>query len=183
MIKKLSYEEILKVRKTATQFKQNSHFPISVMLDNVRSMYNVGSIFRTCDAANVTELILTGYTPYPPRNEIEKTALGASESVNWKYEKNIFDAIKIRKDKGIKIIAVELTNKSRNYDTFTEADFPCCLVFGNELTGIDDCVLEACDDAVEIPMYGIKHSLNVGVCVGIAIFEAIKIANMIEYIK
>lgn len=181
MIRKLNYEEILKIRKTTTQFKQSSHFPVSVMLNNIRSMYNVGSIFRTCDAANINELILTGYTPYPPRSEIEKTALGASESVNWKYEHNIFDAIQVQKDKGEKIIAVELTNESIGYDTFTLSDFPCCLVFGNELTGINDYVLELCNSAIEIPMYGIKHSLNVGVCAGITIFEAIKIAKELKF--
>ena len=173
MIRKLSFEEILKNRKTKDQFKQSKHFPISIMLYNIRSMYNVGTFFRTCDAANVSELILTGFTPHPPRIEIEKTALGATDSVNWIYEKNIFEAIKMQKNKGEKIIAVELTNISRQYNSLKKEDYPLCLIFGNELTGIDDSVLECCDDAIEIPMYGIKHSLNVGVCGGIAIFEAV----------
>lgn len=179
MIKKLSYEEILKNRKTIEQFKENIHFPISVILYNIRSMYNVGTFFRTCDAANINELILTGFTPHPPRNEIEKTALGATNSVNWRYEKNIFEAINKQKETN-KVIAVELTQNGKKYDALIENDFPLCLVFGNELTGIDDNVLECCDDAIEIPMYGVKHSLNVGVCGGIVIFEAIKIANIIE---
>jgi len=174
MIRKLSYEDIINNRKTADQFKQNVHFPVSVMLNNIRSMYNVGTFFRTCDAANISELILTGWTPYPPRSEIEKTALGATESVLWRYEKNIFDAIKKQRDKGDKIIAVELTHNGRQYDFLTDDDYPLCLILGNELTGIDDNVLECCDDAIEVPMYGLKHSLNVGICGGIVIFEAIK---------
>ena len=174
MIKKLLYEEILKNRKTVEQFKQNIHFPISIMLHNIRSLYNVGTLFRTCDAANINELILTGFTPHPPRLEIEKTALGATNSVIWSYEKNIFDAIQKQKNKGEKIIAVELTNNGRQYNSLAKNDCPMCLIFGNELTGIDDDVLECCDDAIEIPMYGVKHSLNVGVCAGIVIFEAIK---------
>jgi len=174
MIKKLSYEDIIKNRKTAEQFKQSTHFPVSVILNNIRSMYNVGTFFRTCDAANVSELILTGWTPYPPRNEIEKTALGATNSVLWRYEKNIFVAIKKQKNKGEKIFAVELTHNGRQYNSLTNSDFPLCLIFGNELTGIEDNVLEYCDESIEIPMYGIKHSLNVGICGGIVIFEAIK---------
>jgi tRNA G18 (ribose-2'-O)-methylase SpoU len=180
MIRKLSYLEILDTRKTTEQFKESEHFPVSVMLNNVRSMYNVGSIFRTCDAANVKELILTGYTPYPPRIEIEKTALGASDSVTWRYDKNIIDAIKTQKEKCEKIIAVELTNNSRQYNALTKSDFPCCFVFGNELMGIDDYVLELCDDAIALPMHGVKHSLNVAVCAGIVIFEAINISAEIK---
>ena len=173
MIRKLLYDEIIKIRKTPNQFRESVHFPISVMLYNIRSMYNVGTFFRTCDAANVNELILTGFTPYPPRSEINKTALGATDSVIWRYEKSIFDAIKKQKNKNEKIIAVELTNKSKEYNLFTKSDYPMCLIFGNELTGIDDNILECCDDAVEISMYGVKHSLNVGVCGGIVIYEAI----------
>jgi len=181
MITKLTYDEIIKNRKTITQFKENKHLPISVILYNVRSMYNVGTFFRTCDAANINELILTGFTPYPPRNEIDKTALGATDSVIWQYNKNVFDAInEQKKTNKSKIIAVELTNKSRQYSSLNKDDYPLCLVFGNELTGIDDNVLEYCDDAIEIPMYGVKHSLNVGVCGGIVIFEAVKIANTLN---
>ena len=179
MMKKLSYTEILKSRKTIEQFKKNMHYPISVILHNIRSMYNVGTFFRTCDAANINELILTGFTPYPPRNEIEKTALGATDSVAWRYEKNIFDAINKQKLTS-KVVAVELTQGGRQYTSLNSDDYPLCLVFGNELTGIDDNVLECCDDAIEIPMYGVKHSLNVGVCGGIVIFEAVRIAGMLE---
>ena len=177
MIRKLLYEEIIKNRKTSEQFKSSFHFPISVILHNVRSMYNVGTFFRTCDSANISELILTGYTPFPPRLEIEKTALGATNSVCWRYEKNIFEEIKNQKEQKKKIIAVELTNNGRQYNSLSEDDFPMCLIFGNELTGIEDNVLEYCDDAIEVPMYGVKHSLNVGVCGGIVIYEAVGVTK------
>lgn len=174
MIKKQTFEELLTLRKTTLQYKQTAHFPVSVLLNNIRSMYNVGSIFRTCDAANIQELILTGFTPSPPRKEIDKTALGATESVSWHYEPNI--TIALQKQKALKkqIIAVELTNKSKNYTMLSKITQPICLILGNELTGIDNEVLQHCDAAVEIPMLGVKHSLNVGVAAGIAIFEAIK---------
>ena len=177
MIRKLKYQELLQERKTCEEAIKAEKYPISVILYNVRSIYNVGSIFRTCDSALVKELILTGYTPYPPRKEIDKTALGATKSVIWRYENSIFDAIKQQKEKGEKIFAVELTNTRKSCFSFinNSSDFPICLIFGNELTGIEDSILLECDDAIEIPMFGVKHSLNVGVAVGIAIYESIRI--------
>ena len=174
MIRKLTYEELLQARKSVAEAKTAKKFPISVILYNVRSLYNVGTIFRTCDSAFVNELILTGFTPFPPRKEIEKTALGATESVTWRYEKDIIEAIKFQKTQGEKIVAVELTNTKKNCFSFEASDFPICFVLGNELTGIDNNVLLECDDAVEIPMFGVKHSLNVGVAAGIVIYEAVK---------
>jgi tRNA G18 (ribose-2'-O)-methylase SpoU len=147
---------------------------VSVVLDNVRSLYNVGSVFRTCDSALVRELILCGFTPHPPRPEIEKTALGAVDSVPWRYCADTINAIKEQKQKGEKIIAVEITENQRPYDSLGAGEFPVCLVFGNELTGLSDSVIAECDDALEIPMYGVKHSLNVSVAVGVATFEAVR---------
>ncbi|HPD34151.1 MAG TPA: RNA methyltransferase, partial [Candidatus Kapabacteria bacterium] len=149
--------------------------PVSLMLYNIRSLYNVGSIFRTADSALLESLILCGFTPHPPRDEISKTALGADETVPWYYEKNIFDAIEKEKSKGKIIIAVELTDSSRNYDQLQINDFPLVLILGNEISGIDDSVLERCNSAIEIPMYGMKHSLNVSVAAGIVAYEAVKI--------
>jgi tRNA G18 (ribose-2'-O)-methylase SpoU len=174
-MRKLLHSEILAERKTANESLSSERHPVSVMLHNVRSLYNVGSVFRTCDSAMVAELILCGFTPYPPRKEIEKTALGAIESVPWRYEKNIMDAIDYVKTKGIKLVAVELTDSSRQYDSLLAEDYPLCLVLGNELTGIDNEVLYRCDDAIEIPMHGVKHSLNVSVAAGIAIYESVRI--------
>jgi tRNA G18 (ribose-2'-O)-methylase SpoU len=175
MIRKLNYEELLQARKNIDEVKTAKKLPISVILNNVRSLYNVGTIFRTCDSAFVNELILTGFTPFPPRKEIEKTALGATESVVWRYEENIIDAIKFQKSKGEKIVAVEITDTGKSCFSLETQDFPICFVLGNELTGIDTSVLNECDDAIEIPMFGVKHSLNVGVAAGIVIYEAVRI--------
>ncbi len=174
-MRKLIHSEILGERKTVGQSLAAERHPVSVMLHNVRSLYNVGSVFRTSDSALVSELLLCGFTPHPPRKEIEKTALGAVDSVPWRYFKNSGEALDYVRSKAIKVIAVELTDRKRTYDSLLKEDFPMCLVFGNELTGIDNEVLSLCDDAVEIPMHGVKHSLNVGVAAGIAIYESVRI--------
>lgn len=176
-MRKLLHAEILAERISIEESVFAARHPVSVLLHNVRSLYNVGSVFRTCDSAMVSELILCGFTPYPPRKEIEKTALGAVDTVPWRYEKKIDDALKYIRDSGTKIVAVELTDRKRSYDSIARDEFPLCLVFGNELTGIDDKVLAQCDDAVEIPMYGVKHSLNVSVAAGISIYESVRIWN------
>lgn len=174
-MKKLLHAEILEERLTPVESKEVERFPVSVMLDNIRSLYNVGSIFRTCDSARVAKLIMCGFTPHPPRKEIEKTALGAVDTVPWQYEKDILKAIKEQKELGVKVIAVELTDEKREYTDLNTEEYPICLVLGNELSGISDEVLAECDDAIEIPMHGVKHSLNVGVAAGITIFEAVRI--------
>jgi tRNA G18 (ribose-2'-O)-methylase SpoU len=174
-MKKLLHDEILRERLQADEALTAERHPVYVMVSNVRSMYNVGSIFRTCDSAFVAELILCGFTPHPPREEIAKTALGAVDSVPWKYFKTEKEAIEYLKNKGVKVIALEITDKKRQYSSLTAGDYPLCIVLGNELTGLDNDVLDMCDDAVEIPMYGVKHSLNVAVAAGIAVFEAVKI--------
>jgi 23S rRNA (guanosine2251-2'-O)-methyltransferase len=173
-LKKLSHSEILSERLTAKEALSVSRFPVSVIVHNVRSLYNVGSIFRTCDSALVSELVLCGFTPHPPRKEIEKTALGAVDSVPWRYEKDIFKAIQDFKERNIKVIALEITNNKRRYDSLGHNEFPLCIIVGNELTGLDDDIIASCDDAIEIPMYGVKHSLNVSVATGIAIFETVR---------
>jgi 23S rRNA (guanosine2251-2'-O)-methyltransferase len=173
-MKKLIHSEILQERLTTDQAKDVDRLPISIMLSNIRSLYNVGSMFRTCDAALVSELILCGFTPYPPRSEIEKTALGAVDTVPWRYFKTEHEAIEYLKQKKIKVIALEITDKKRSYTSLAPDDYPLCLVLGNELTGIDQEILELCDEAIEIEMHGVKHSLNVSVAGGIAIFEAVR---------
>lgn len=173
-LKKLLHSEILGERLTVEQSQRVKRFPISLMVHNVRSLYNVGSIFRTCDAALVSELTLCGYTPHPPRKEIEKTALGAVDTVPWTYEKDIFKAISRYKERHNRVFALEITDRKRSYDSLNFDDFPVCIVVGNEITGLDDDILNFCDDAIEIPMFGVKHSLNVSVAVGIALFEALR---------
>ena len=173
-MKKLIHAEILKDRLTVEQAKNIQRFPISLIVHNVRSLYNVGSIFRTCDSALISELVLCGFTPHPPRKEIEKTALGAVDSVPWKYEKDIFKAIQRFKEQNVKVFALEITDKKRSYDSLIKSDYPLCIIAGNEITGLDNDILDVCDDAIEIPMYGVKHSLNVSVSIGIALFESLR---------
>ncbi|HYF04030.1 MAG TPA: RNA methyltransferase [Patescibacteria group bacterium] len=173
-MKKLTHGDILQQRLTVEDALKTERHPVSLIVDNVRSLYNVGSIFRTADAAFLKELVLCGYTPHPPRIEIEKTALGAVDTVPWKYNSNTLDAVESFKNAGVKVLAVELTNSGKSYDELTRGDFPLALVIGNEITGINDEVLTACDGAIEIPMYGVKHSLNVSVATGIVLFEAVR---------
>jgi len=172
-MKKLIHRQLLDKRLTLEEAISCKRHQIAVMLCNIRSLYNVGSFFRNCDAALVEKIYLTGFTPAPPRSEISKTALGATETVPWEYHLNAVDALEITKNLGYKNIAVELTDNSKLYNCLNKDDFPCCLVFGNEITGLDDEIISRCDLAVEIPMYGVKHSLNVAVSGGIAIYSAL----------
>jgi len=174
-MRKLLHHEILAERLSVEEAKIIKRHPVSLMLHNIRSSYNVGSIFRTADSALLSEVILCGFTPHPPAKEISKTALGTLETVPWRYEKDIHDAIMLEKANHRKVIAVELTNKKRDYSSLQISEFPVTLILGNEIVGIDDDILELCDDAIEIPMYGLKHSLNVSVAAGIVAFESIKI--------
>lgn len=172
MMKKLALEEIGRRRLSAEQARQAPRFPISAVLDNIRSLYNVGSIFRTADAARVEKLYLCGITGRPPRKEIDKTALGATETVPWEYHPNAGEVLQNLKERGVKIIALEHTSESRAHWEI-EFPFPCCLVIGNEVWGIQDEVLQYADAAMEIPMFGAKHSLNASVAFGIAVYEMV----------
>lgn len=174
-MRKLLYQEILAQRKTLEEIRSSPRHPISLVLHNIRSAYNVGSIFRTADSALVEKIHLCGYTPYPPSAEIAKTSLGAIDTVPWMYSKSTSEAIQIERKAGKKIIAVELTDNSKPYDQIPIDDFPLCLILGNEISGIDDEILAMCDYAVDIPMFGIKHSLNVSVAAGIVIYQALQI--------
>ena len=174
-MRKLTNEELLKERISVEESKIINRHPVSIILHNIRSLYNVGSLFRTADSALLNEIVLCGYTPHPPRKEIEKTALGAVDTVPWSYHKNIETAIEISRSKGNKIFALELTDRKRPYNSLSKNDFPLSIVIGNELTGIDNHILDLCDDSIEIPMYGVKHSLNVSIAAGISIFESIRI--------
>ncbi|HRP01689.1 MAG TPA: RNA methyltransferase [Candidatus Kapabacteria bacterium] len=178
-MRKLVHSEIIDVRKDTKHIKEYKRHPIKLLLNNVRSLYNVGSIFRSSDSALVEEIILTGFTPHPPRKEIEKTALGATETVPWRYYKDANEAIKLHKEGGYKICALEITNNCRNYNDLSEDDFPILIIAGNEISGVDDEILELCDFSIEIPMYGVKHSLNVSVAVGIAIYNTLNIYNKV----
>jgi tRNA G18 (ribose-2'-O)-methylase SpoU len=149
--------------------------PVYVVLNSIRSNYNVGSIFRTSDGAMIEKLYLCGYTPHPPKKEILKTALGATESVNWEYIKDPRDVIMKMKDKGVKICALELTDNSFPYFSLEKDVFPLCVLIGNEITGVSQELLDLCDFSIEIPQYGIKQSLNVAVAYGVTVFELRKL--------
>lgn len=174
-MKKLTHDEISQNRSTLDNLHQVKKLPVYVLLDNIRSNYNVGSIFRTSDGAMIEKLILCGYTPHPPKKEILKTALGSTESVSWEYIQDPKEAILSLKEKGIKICALELTENSTVHYEVKPDIFPICLVVGNEITGVSQELLDLCDMALEIPQYGIKQSLNVAVAYGISIFELRKV--------
>lgn len=174
-MRKLTFEEIALKRATLESVGDVAPLPVTVLVESVRSLYNVGSMFRTSDAVRIEKLFLTGYTPCPPRKEIDKTALGATASVPWEYAKDPVALAARLKSSGVRLCALELTDRSVPYDSLRAADFPLCLVIGNELTGISSRLLEQCDLAIEIPMGGIKHSLNVAVAYGVAVFELARI--------
>lgn len=146
---------------------------VYVLLDNVRSAFNTGSIFRTSETAGINKLILCGITPYPPHLKLEKTALGTIQNVPWEYSKSTIEKIEELKKDGFTIISVETTDSAINYSDFNYPN-KTCLVMGHELIGVSDEVLKVSDSVVKIPMYGKKVSLNVAVAAGIVIFESIK---------
>lgn len=144
------------------------------ILEDIRSLYNVGSCFRTADAMLMQELILTGYTPTPPRPDIDKTALGATASVPWSSEQQTVVVIERLRRSGWRVLALEIAEGALSLERLAEVKGPIAFVVGNELTGVRPETLAACDGAIEIPMYGAKHSLNVAVAFGIAAWEGIR---------
>ncbi len=174
-MKKLLHAEIATTRLCEEEAaKPEGRFPLIAILDNIRSMYNVGSIFRTSDGARIEAIYTVGYTPHPPRKEIEKTALDATKTVPHKHFTTMAEAIAECKDKGMKIAALELTDNSRSVFYLKPSDIPMALVIGNEITGVSDEALALCEESFFIPMYGAKHSLNVAVAYGVAVFECIR---------
>lgn len=163
-------------RPSDEAFKKQEKFPVTVVLDSLRSLTNVGSFFRTCDAFNVEKLYLCGITARPPHREIQKTALGATESMEWEYRENILTLINELKNQGKKICSIEQTEKT----TFLQdvAIFPKdehhVLVFGNEVNGVDQQIVDISDYIIEVPQFGTKHSLNVSVCAGVVLWEFAK---------
>lgn len=174
-MKKLSHDEISQNRATLETLHKVNRLPVVVLLNSIRSSYNVGSIFRTSDGAMIEKLFLCGYTPCPPKKEVLKTALGSQNSVDWEYRKNPSDEIINLKKKGYTIVALEQTSKNISYTELTKNHFPLCLIIGNEITGVNQELIDLCDISIEIPQFGIKQSLNVAVAYGIAIFELRKI--------
>jgi tRNA G18 (ribose-2'-O)-methylase SpoU len=162
-------------RKTIEQFRKTEKAPFIIVLDNVRSRSNVGSIFRTADAFLTEAIYLCGITSSPPNREIQKTALGATESVIWKYFSETSAAINELKEKGYKIIAVEQAEGSVELQNLQlESDRKYALVFGHEVKGVDQEIVNLCDMCVEIPQFGTKHSFNIAISVGIVLWEVNK---------
>lgn len=170
-MRKLKHEEISENRSTLETLHKVDKLPVYVLLDNIRSSYNVGSVFRTSDGAMIKKLFMCGYTPHPPKKEILKTALGSTESVEWEYLEDPKAKILELKEQGVKICALEQTSKSMTYYHIKSSDFPICLIIGNEITGVSQEFIDLCDFSIEIPQFGIKQSLNVAVAYGVSIFD------------
>ncbi|HIC8756285.1 RNA methyltransferase [Elizabethkingia anophelis] len=173
MVEKLKLEELGRV--DIETFKQSEKIPVIVLLDGIRSMNNVGAVFRTADAFIIEKVVLCGITPQPPHREIHKAALGATESVDWYYENNVTDALQKLKSEGYKILAIEQTTGSiaLNEQVISKEE-KYVVIMGNEVDGVSDEALALCDGFIEIPQLGTKHSLNVSVCAGIIMWEFFK---------
>lgn len=165
-------------RISVEEFKQCEKSPVVLVLDNVRSALNVGSIFRTADAFRIAKIWLCGITACPPNSEIRKTALGAELSVEWEHGDDAVDTITKLKEDGYTIAAIEQAKESVMIDQMDLSPYSkIALIFGNEVKGVDDRLMDLCDLCIEIPQFGTKHSLNVSVSAGIAIWEVFRQKN------
>ena len=159
-------------RKTTEEFRNAKKKPIIIVLDNVRSGNNVGSVFRSADAFLLSGIYLCGITAKPPHKDIHKTAIGATESVMWKYFDKTNDAILELKKNGYMIVSVEQTTGSVSLRNFKyEGNIPLAVVFGNEVEGVDQEIVNLSDACIEVPQFGTKHSLNISVCAGIVLYH------------
>jgi 23S rRNA (guanosine2251-2'-O)-methyltransferase len=169
-MKKLSMDELN--RMSVEAFKKTKKTSIIIVLDNVRSLHNVGSFFRTADAFQIEKIFLCGITGTPPNKEIHKTALGATESIEWEYTKSATEVLPALKNKGYKILSIEQTDKSillQNFPIDQDAKF--VLIFGNEVYGVSEEAIQMSEHSIEIPQFGTKHSFNVSVTGGIVLWE------------
>lgn len=200
---KLTYAEIQQQRLSEEDAASSvTRLPVIAILEDIRSLYNIGSIFRTSDGAHLEAIFTVGYTPHPPRKEIEKTALGATRTVPHRHFETIEEAVQAAKDHprassamlapsysgpegtllhrrgSLKVASLEITSNSRSIFDLSNKDFPLALIIGNEITGVGDRALALSDFTLEIPMLGAKHSLNVAVAFGIAAFECVRTVGM-----
>jgi tRNA G18 (ribose-2'-O)-methylase SpoU len=172
-MRKLKLHELNRIN--TEEFKRAEKLPLVVVLDNVRSMNNIGSVFRTGDAFRIECLHLCGISAKPPHKDIHKTALGAENSVEWKYFTNTIDSVAELKSRGYKIIAIEQATESISIsEYFFSRENKYAVIFGNEINGVDQEIIDICDGCVEIPQFGTKHSLNISVSAGIIIWEILK---------
>jgi 23S rRNA (guanosine2251-2'-O)-methyltransferase len=170
---KLSMDELN--RKSVDEFKRSQKTPVIAVLENIRSAYNVGSVFRTADAFLLEAIHLTGYTCVPPHKEIKKTALGAEETVNWKHFANAFESILVLKENGYKVYAVEQALNSISLEKLQlNKEDKVAFIFGNEVTGVEQNTIALCDGCVEIPQLGMKHSLNIATAAGVVLWEIVR---------
>lgn len=169
-MQKLTMDDLQRV--SIPEYKDQEKLPVVVVLDNVRSMHNVGSVFRTGDGFSIEKLYLCGITAQPPHREIEKTALGASQSVDWKHFPDTLQAIAELKEAGYTIIAIEQASGSVMLNKFEpKADLKYALIFGNEVNGVDEEVMKTIDACIEIPQFGTKHSFNIVISAGIVLWD------------
>ncbi len=162
-------------RKSVDEFKQADKTPVIAVLENIRSAYNVGSVFRTADAFLLEAVYITGYTACPPHKEIKKTALGAEETVAWKHFANAPEAIAALKETGYKIYAVEQAVNSHQLQLVEfKKDEKIAFIFGNEVTGVEQHSIQQCDGCIEIPQLGMKHSLNIATAAGVVLWEVVR---------
>jgi len=172
-MRKLKLEELGRI--SIEEYRLSKKIPVTVILDDIRSLNNIGSVFRTSDAFRIEAIHLCGITACPPHREIHKTALGATESVSWRYYENVIDSVKELKEEGYSIYGIEQTTKSIDIEEFDITDNQkIALVFGNEVNGISDSIIGMLDQCVEIPQFGTKHSLNISVCAGIILWEVFR---------
>jgi len=168
--KKLSNDALNRI--SVDEFKTKTKVPIILVLDNIRSLNNIGSVFRTADAFLIKAIYLCGITAQPPHREIQKTALGATETVEWNYFSTTIEAVTELKNLGYKLVAIEQTENSTMLNDFKcSKDEPLALIFGNEVLGVEQEVINEVDEVVEIPQYGTKHSLNISVSVGVVVWD------------
>jgi 23S rRNA (guanosine2251-2'-O)-methyltransferase len=169
-MKKLTMDELN--RLSVEEFQSTEKKPVVVVLDNIRSCHNIGSVFRTCDALLIEKVFLCGITATPPNKEIHKAALDAEKSVAWEYVANTEDALTQLSEQGYKVYAIEqVSNSIMLPDFFPPGSAKLALVFGNEVKGVQQLVIDLCDGAIEIPQFGTKHSFNVSVSAGIVLWE------------
>ncbi len=172
-VRKLSMDELN--RKSVDEFRQSEKIPVIIVLENIRSMHNVGSVFRTADAFLIEAIYICGYTAQPPRKEIDKTALGATETVSWKYFATTREALEALRNKEYKPYAIEQADKSISLQNIGEVEVKKIgLVFGNEVAGVEADTKALCQGCIEIPQFGMKHSLNISVATGIVLWEVVR---------
>jgi len=162
-------------RKDQDEFKQASKTPIIIVLDDVRSLHNIGSVFRTADAFLIEKIYLCGITATPPNKEIHKTALGATDTVAWEYSKDVLEVINLLKTDGVKVLAIEQVENALMLQDFEpDTDTKYALIFGNEVKGVAQEAVSMCDGVIEIPQLGTKHSLNISVSAGIVVWDVFR---------